>query len=200
MNIQVYNDDLKHQYEYLLNESSVSVFNHSLKYRSFLKAIFPDSDDCYLCCIENEKIIGCLPLFFKRSLRPNCKFITFFGSHGGIIYSKEFTHQHCSSLFRTLEALLPQDDLFSCTLIESPFESQHSLYHLFSADLADKRIGQITPLPVNNSSDSASEQLLSLYHTKTRNMVRKGLKSGFSFRMTDLYILLDRCTLFTNQI
>lgn len=66
MIIQEYSDELEEQYEQLLSNSQVSMFNHSLKYRKFLKNILTDSEDHYLCCIENNKIIAALPLFIKN--------------------------------------------------------------------------------------------------------------------------------------
>jgi hypothetical protein len=50
----------------------------------------------------------------------------------------------------------------------------------------DERIGQITKLPEPSSSvERIENELLALYHQKTRNMVRKGMKSGFSVSHSD---------------
>lgn len=180
MIIQPYNDELQEHYEQLLFDSPVSMFNHSLKYRKFLKKILLDSEDHYLCCMEHNKIIAVLPLFIKNG--PYGRVVNslpFFGSHGGFVYRDEFTEEHCALLLKELDALMRRDDTLSCTLIESPFETKKHLYRLFGGNLSDERIGQITLLPNQDTKTRPDEQLLSLYHQKTRNMVRKGLKSGF---------------------
>jgi len=178
--IQEYSDELEEQYEQLLSNSQVSMFNHSLKYKIFLKKILTYSEDRYLCCIEKDKIIAALPLFIKNG--PYGRVVNslpFFGSHGGFVYRDEFTAEHCALLLKELDSLMQSNDTLSCTLIESPFENNKSFYQLFNGNLSDNRIGQITPLPKQDIKTRPDEQLLSLYHQKTRNMVRKGLKSGF---------------------
>jgi len=180
MIIQKYSDELEEQYEQLLSKSQVSMFNHSLKYRKFLKNILTNSEDHYLCCIENNRIFAALPLFIKNG--PYGRVVNslpFFGSHGGFVYRDEFTAEHCALLLKELDFLIQRNDTLSCTLIESPFETNKNFYQLFDGNLSDNRIGQITPLPKQDIKTRPDEQLLSLYHQKTRNMVRKGLKSGF---------------------
>jgi lipid II:glycine glycyltransferase (peptidoglycan interpeptide bridge formation enzyme) len=180
MIIRKYSDELEEQYEQLLFDSPVSMFNHSLKYRRFLKSILSDSEDHYLCCIEGKKLITALPLFIRNG--PYGRVINslpFFGSHGGFVYRHEATREHCALLLKELDSLIRRHDTLSCTIIESPFETRKDLYKHFDRNFSDNRIGQITPLPSQDTKTPTDEQLFGLYHQKTRNMVRKGLKSGF---------------------
>lgn len=180
MIIQIYTEALKEYYEQLLVDSPASMFNHSLKYREFLQKILPDSTDHYLCCIEGSRMIAALPLFIMSG--PYGKVINslpFFGSHGGFVYNEDFDEKKCALLTKKLDSLVNDIDTYSCTLVESPFETRKDYYKSFGGNLFDERVGQITPLPSQDGETGLEERLLSLFHQKTRNMVRKGLKSGF---------------------
>ena len=67
------------------------------------------------------------------------------------------------------------------TIIESPLDDGRDSYSVLDADFIDYRIGQITIMPNVDTDANADidDVLLAHYHQKTRNMVRKGSRSGF---------------------
>jgi hypothetical protein len=70
-----------------------------------------------------------------------------------------------------------EEDCASSTLITSPFESDNAFYEEETAyTYRTERIGQITKLPVDGPA--LDDRLMALFHTKTRNMIRKARKSG----------------------
>lgn len=193
--------DMEDAYERLLQESSVAMFNHSLQYRDFLRDILPDSEDHYLCACEGNHLLAALPVFIKRgSLGAVINSLPFYGSHGGIVSRPNLDKKILNDLFEALNDLCKQMNAISCTVIESPWETDKDRYSNYDAELFDERIGQITHLP--DGSDVhvkiVEDLLLSHYHQKTRNMVRKGLKSGFevdhdgsSATLNSLYTIHD---------
>lgn len=177
--ITTYTHCLQHQYDQLLRESCESMFTHSLKYKNFLDQILPGSTSNYLCCLESDKLVASLPLITIEG--PYGKVINslpYFGSHGGIVSGPEFTREMRLLLMEKLHSLTNTPNSLSCTLIESPF-GERSHYLDFHANLHDERIGQITSLPAAQDKSHAEQILLNIYHQKTRNAVRKGLKGGF---------------------
>ena len=62
--------------------------------------------------------------------------------------------------------------------------TSRDLEHLeryFPADFHDKRIGQVTYLPESSNRENAGHELFAQFHSKTRNMIRKGLSQDFEF-------------------
>ena len=172
--------DMEDAYERLLQESSVAMFNHSLRYRNFLSEILPDSEDHYLCACAGNHLLATLPVFIKRgSMGAVINSLPFYGSHGGIVSRPNLDKKISDNLFAALNDLCSKMNAISCTVIESPWETDKDRYNNYDAHLFDERIGQITHLPDGDDLPIVEELLLSLYHQKTRNMVRKGLKSGF---------------------
>ena len=172
--------DLEQDYGRLLQESPVAKFNHSLRYRRFLREILSDSEDRYLCACEGSQLLAALPVFIKRgSLGAVVNSLPFYGSHGGIVGRPNLDRRVSEALLTALDHVCQEVDAVSCTVIESPWETDEERYCSYAAGLFDERIGQITSLPDRADESIVQERLLKLYHQKTRNMVRKGLKGGF---------------------
>lgn len=178
--VKRYTRELATQYSNLLKESPTAMFNHSLRYRDFLKEILTESEDHYLCAFHDEDLVAVLPTFVKLGpYGAAVNSLPFYGSHGGLVYREPLAQNVSAVLLEALAQLCRDVDAFTCTLIESPWETDRQRYRSFDADLFDERIGQITTLPPGSDLDEIDENLLNLYHQKTRNMVRKGLKGGF---------------------
>ena len=110
----------------------------------------------------------------------------FYGSHGGFFSDNKFVKPDCEKVsLNELVAWLTQDDISSFTIIENPYCSNEE---------ALKNIELIKMLKKNNVKNyelikrysylkwmediKDSKELMDSYHTKTRNCVRKYLKSG----------------------
>ena len=178
--IKILTSGLEQDYEQLLQESTVSKFNHSLRYRSFLKEILSTSEDRYLCAFEEGQLLAVLPVFIKQGpLGAVVNSLPFYGSHGGIVGVPNLDRRVSKVLLDALNDVCLEVDALTCTVIESPWETDKECYASYAADLFDERIGQITCLPDCDVESNVEERLMPLYHQKTRNMVRKGLKGGF---------------------
>ena len=163
-------------------DSKISKFNHSLIYRKFLQNILPDCEDRYLCAFEEDTLVGVLPLFIKRgSYGAVINSLPFYGSHGGIVVASNASEDASYHLISALSEICNEVDAISCTLVESPWDRVKDRYAHFEANLHDTRIGQITSLPAA-CGDSCRRRLNVSVSSKTRNMVRKGLKGGFEVR------------------
>lgn len=183
MIIKTLTPELEHDYERLLEESPASMFNHSLKYLDFLKQILTDSEYHYICAYEGDQLLAALPVFIKHgALGAVVNSLPFYGSHGGIVGSPNLDAEVSDALFLALKEVCLEVNAFSCTVIESPWDPHKDRYRSYNADLFDERIGQITSLPERADESIVGERLMSLYHQKTRNMVRKGLKGGFDVK------------------
>jgi len=179
--IKVLADDLyEEDYNRLLERSPVAMFNHSLRYRSFIKRIAHECEDRYLCAFKDGKLVAALPVFIKRgSYGAVVNSLPFYGSHGGIVHAGGVEDNVFNKLFQELDAICSEVGAFSCTVIEPPTESRSWIYDSFGAQLFDERIGQITELPVCDGNIDVDTALFGIFHSKTRNMVRKGNKMGF---------------------
>lgn len=178
--IKTLNLDTEDDYRKFLLDAPAAMFNHSLKYRKLLRQVLIDAEDHYLLAYEAGELTAALPLFIKQGpLGPVVNSLPFYGSHGGLVSkpnSSEFIKQALLGAFTDFCA---NRKAICSTLIESPIELDKEIYINYPADYFDERIGQITTLPENGEYPEVEDNLMSLYHQKTRNMVRKGLKSGF---------------------
>ena len=175
-------------YEGFLHSVGHSLIYYSLIYRDFLKRILTNSKDFYIIAHENNRIIGALPTFitFNAKYGNILNSLPFYGSHGGIILSQELSNGEklnvSQMLIDSLDSLIHENNVVASTLISNPFQSDDNFYEEhFEYSLQDIRIGQITPLPNEwNNEDKLSEELLKIFHYKTRNCIRKSQKANGS--------------------
>ncbi|MFL2983777.1 MAG: GNAT family N-acetyltransferase [Candidatus Neomarinimicrobiota bacterium] len=178
--IKLLTNDLEPTYCRFLQKSPNAMFNHSLLYRDFLREILKGSQDRYLCAFKDNQMQAVLPLFIKHgSIGAVVNSLPFFGSHGGIIGKPNLDRKISDALLTTLNDFCQKVNAISCTIIESPWEDDKHRYSSYEANLIDERVGQILSLPKKDKISIVEQSLMSLYHTKTRNMVRKGIKGGF---------------------
>lgn len=100
--------------------------------------------------------------------------LPFFGSHGGPIECGSSGDQRVDLLLK-LEELIKSKTYSSVTVVENPFlpltDTEVSALNFLK--VVDARISQVTCWPEN--STVTEESLMSMFHPKTRNAVRKGL-------------------------
>tara|TARA_Y100001958_G_C21202629_1_gene529095 strand:+ start:81 stop:1142 length:1062 start_codon:yes stop_codon:yes gene_type:complete len=184
--VKKYTSKFASDYESLLRNCKKSMFTHSLKYRKLLIKNLNEAQDHYFCLFENHKLIAVLPTFIKDG--PNGKVVNslpFYGSHGGILSRQPLNNKAKEILFKSLSSLCSDIDAFSCVIVESPLEYDKYLYNSFIANFYDERIGQITSFKELGDDNDIEDSLLKLYHQKTRNMVRKGIKQNFVLKIDD---------------
>jgi hypothetical protein len=169
-------------YSDFLEKNSGALFYHSLKYRNFLKKILVDSNDLYFLAYQNAEIVGVLPTFIKKlaDQKSIINSLPFFGSHGGVLISNSI---NCSTevkktLMDKLLNVVKQENTVSLTIIDNPTAIESKFYENYTQP-SDQRISQITDISISNKNN-IEDDLMAKFHYKTRNMIRKGMKSGFA--------------------
>lgn len=180
IDIRVLSSETEGDYQKLLMDSPAAMFNHSLRYREFLRKTLSDAQDHYLLAYEADELLGAIPLFYKDGpFGVVVNSLPFYGSHGGVVTKLIADKDVTRELLRSFTEFCEGKKSICSTLIESPLAPNEYQYGNYVSDYYDERIGQITILPESADPATVEDRLLSLYHQKTRNMVRKGLKEGF---------------------
>jgi hypothetical protein len=178
------------RYDAFLRSVDDSVLYSSSRYGEFLKAVLPRSESKYLCAVRGDELVGVLPAFVFRGSRFGnvLNSLPFFGSYGGVTVAPEArdSDQIKRELIEAFHALAVEESAVSSTLIANPLRPENAFYDQHChATLCDDRIGQITPLPVPDPAETLADRLAGQIHAKTRNHIRKALKSGFALGRTN---------------
>ena len=180
MRIVELNNILEGSYDDFIKRDERTLFFHSNKYRVFLRSFLNQEDRYLLLTDEKDRILGALPAFVCRNKKHGnvLNSLPFYGSNGGIIEHNndpEAKRMIMDAFCRLAEDL----DCAASTLIISPFDKSADFYEReFDHDFKGSRIGQITLL----KPKASREELMSSFHYKTRNMIRKAEKSGIEIR------------------
>ena len=167
-------------YEKLLMEVPTSLLYHSLQYRRFLKQILADAKDHYLVAIEGDQVIAAIPAFIKTgSFGAVVNSLPFYGSNGSIVAKKDCLSSVNHALLQAFDQMCKEVNAVTSTIVANPLELAGELPADYKPDLLDERIGQITPLPSDIAMEELGAHLIRSFHVKTRNLVRKGERSGF---------------------
>lgn len=166
-------------YVALLDAVPTAMFNHSVKYRNFLRRILPQAKDNYLLAYCDGDLVGALPIFSRDGpLGVVVNSLPFYGSHGGFIVRPGYEGVVKCALLSALNAHCAEIGAVLSTIVESPLDDERELYIAMQSDYFDDRIGQISVLP-SAHLDNIEAELLAQFHQKTRNLVRKSMKAGF---------------------
>ena len=140
--------------------------------KTILKAI--NSNNETLVYEENGEIKGIFPLLSKDGeLGKVYNSLPFYGSHGGAIAKDNEVIQKLYN--HVLDPSFGGDSKALVMISENPFVPIDSGVGFQNDVIIEDRIVQVSPLQgITNEDD-----LMSIFHYKTRNMVRKSLKSGF---------------------
>lgn len=184
MPIKVYDDInlIRESYDKLTKNCSYSLFNQSITYLELIQNCIPESHLRFVCYHNGDELISALPFFEKDgSMGKVVNSLPFYGSHGSVITTGR---KSINIIDKTLAYFLRycrDNSVLSTTLIENPIDPNTSVYDNLCSDYNDKRIGQITFFDKDIEFDSKSvhEYLFSIYHQKTRNVIRKAKKYNF---------------------
>lgn len=184
MDIELMTPQTEYLYEDLNKSKETYLLYTSLAYRDFLKKILPLAKEQYLLAFDQGSLVGAMPSFsFKGKYGTVINSLPFYGSNGGILTAPglENVLNVKRKLLNAFNDLAVEKKAVATTIISNPLEPDHEFYATCSGySLMDERIGQITYLPdVRETSQDVGEMLMGLYHSKTRNMVRKSRKFGF---------------------
>lgn len=167
---------LEKEYTEFVESHKNSFLYHSLKYRNLIINL-TDSHPEYFIAYDHHQIKAILPLIIKEG--PYGKVVNslpYYGSNGGILSVCETAKE---MLIEYYNQMVVKEEYISSVVILNPYDSKRA-DNKFLYNEIDYRIGQITSL----RSDYADiEDLLLDFHTKTRNMVRKALKSDIEVKI-----------------
>lgn len=158
----------------------------TLHYRDFLAKILENSEERYLVAMAGDRMVGALPAFLRKNARHGnvLNSLPFYGSNGGVLVDPALPdgREVRRALIGAFQEVAVAESVVASTIVSSPLDPDEELYRETTGhNLDDMRIGQLTPLPQvpSDAPDSAvGDALMAVYHTKTRNIVRKGLLSG----------------------
>jgi hypothetical protein len=123
---------------------------------------------------DNGEIKGVFPLLSKvGSLGKVYNSLPFYGSHGGAITRSPKIAQNLYNY--VLAPSFGNGDKGLIMISENPFIPIESTINFPENLITEDRIIQVTPLDKLSNED----ELMSIFHYKTRNMVRKSLKVDF---------------------
>lgn len=180
MKIELLRKEDEEQYEQFLHTHDALLYA-SLIYRKILEKYLGD-ESVYLVAKDNGTIVGAMPLFIRMSEKYGnvINSLPFYGSNGGVISDdSEVTKE----LLRHYIELLQDRKCVAGTVVISPFDKFYDEYQAeLSPRFLDKRIGQITFFDGITNDERLDENLMSLFHYKTRNTIRKAVKSEIVVR------------------
>lgn len=185
LRVSVLDGNSEASYEHFVKSSQAGMFHYSMKFRHFLEKVLGSSKARYLTVESRGEIVAALPAVFTETQHGVVlNSLPFFGSHGGVLVDP--SHPEAESARDMLRQgwldLVKETEARSATVISNPLAEDAPWYDAgWEHDFRDSRIGQLTPLPNASVDDpTAADALLSQLHSKTRNCVRKGIKSDVS--------------------
>mgnify|MGYP001400879327 CR=1 FL=1 len=174
MEINILTGNSLDEYESFISKQPNTLLYHSKKYINFVSELLNCPKNIILAIDKDKEIVGAAPLIFKEGKYGKVyNSLPYFGSNGGIISNRK---DATFALIKELNNLSKLPDTAAITIVENPLSDIK--YTDFKSNLSDNRIGQFTMLPKDLSDQN---DLLNLFHGKTRNVIRKANKSGLDF-------------------
>lgn len=171
MHIEELSENEYKAYELFLQQHKGSMLYYTLKYKKFLETLL-DCSSQYFVAIEGTKIVGVLPLMYKTGKYGKVvNSLPYYGSNGGILTTNGLAK---GELLSKYNVIISEEDVAAATLITNPLDQNYP-YENIPTDEKDYRIGQLSRIGGRYKN---LEELMVLFHTKTRNTIRKPIKAG----------------------
>lgn len=176
-------------YADFVGSCSVSLLYHSPEYLQILATILTESELIILAASKGGRIIGTLAGFVRRSDEGTVlNSLPYFGSHGDVLVADTEVDQVAvvSAIALKLREFCRERSIGAINIVAHPLSPQIERFaDLLDLKAWDHRIGQISRLPTASAHEVALEGVLKACHQKTRNLVRKGLRNGFSLEVSE---------------
>jgi hypothetical protein len=163
--------------EYRTNQLDDSLVYYSPQYGRFLESLL-NAESRYFFVGARDEPDGLLPmLMVDGPFGAVANSLPFFGSHGAPV-AKGNDPGIVEVLLGAAEQTIEELALASMTIVENPFHpiSETQIATLKYLRPVDSRISQITHWPHGAPADD--EELISHFHSKHRNAIRKGRATG----------------------
>ncbi|WP_108468429.1 hypothetical protein [Polynucleobacter difficilis] len=172
MKIEKLNITFAERYESFLLVHQEALIYHSWRYQNFLVELLDCCQETRLVVDREGQILAALPLMSMNDCKYGRVFnsMPYYGSHGSIIGNNAEAVRMLQNEFRDLHR---DNKVAASTVIENPLSKNDN--NNFDYDLYVERIGQFTRIENLKSAD-----LMEIFHSKTRNMIRKACKLGIT--------------------
>lgn len=179
--VSFYEEKHKSQYNDFLKRNNLSMMYHTLKYKRLLEE-YLNCESLYLIAEKGGRIVGILPMFVKNGKMGKVyNSLPYYGSNGGILYENDIARR---LLIEKYNDIVSDDETLAATLISNPLDLECT-YENLKSSVTDMRISLWTSLCYQEDHE---KKLMDSFHSKTRNVIRKSLKSGLELVVeNDIY-------------
>jgi len=188
VSVQLLNKDSLDSYTSFLETQEESLFYYSIDYKDLIE----DHLGCksfYLLAIENDEVKGVSSLMIHYNVHFGniANSLPYYGSNGGIIVSGALNESDKNIIRKALLdhtlKIINEEKCVAYTIISNPLNQSANDWLKISVphDFVDYRIGQITSLP----NSAAEDQLMSVFSDPRPRNIRKALKSGVKYYVSD---------------
>lgn len=134
-----------------------------------------DAKCCWVIMRNNQKIKSLMPLLYKDGpFGPVYNSLPFYGSNGSVMQVSNDA-QEKAELLQVFLSWLSSSEFAALTLINSPFEKDHSVYRdSWNWDEEDSRMGQVSKIEGLKNVDD----MMALYSSPRPRNIRKAEKLG----------------------
>jgi hypothetical protein len=169
------------EYSDLVLNSPHAMFTHTLEYRNFLSRTIRSASELYLLVRDDKTLMAALPMFLiEGPLGRVINSLPFFGSNGGLVARPEAPKAVYETFDFGIQQTIADLSPSAVTIVDGIFGSASTERIGDGFDLIVRpRIAQVTTLPGALEGAEVGELLMNSFHSKNRNLIRKGLKSGF---------------------
>ncbi|SCA56244.1 conserved hypothetical protein [Candidatus Terasakiella magnetica] len=180
ISIEIINEPTSEYIEFLGQADEAMLFQEA-NYLKLISNIAQSQIFIFLARNARKQVVGVLPaIMIDGKYGSILNALPFYGSHAGPVVTVQ--GDALVKLSQKFFSFSKEKNCATSTLICSPFmflEKQKALSEDCVVSYVDSRIGQMTYLPqVFLPDESLEDRLMSIFHSKTRNMVRKSQKEG----------------------
>lgn len=193
MNVKELSENYFSAYEIFLKSHKAGMIYYTLKFKAFLEKQTSSNGLYYVVTNEKAEVCGILPLVIKTGpFGKVLNSLAYYGSNGGILANCD---EAKDMLIEKYLELVNSGEYISSTLIENPLDKSYP-YHKINTTESDYRIGQLT----NIHGDFLSiEDIMLRFDSKTRNIIRKAVKSGVTVSIENDKLEFLKRTHFANM-
>ena len=172
INCVLLNNKSEESYEKFVLNHSESMFYHTLRYRDLLVKLL-NVKAYYIIAVFKNKILGVLPMIAMTGKYGKViNSLPFYGSNGGVLAANFKASQALINYYNS--EFINSISIAASTIISNPLIPNQD-YSKNMETITDFRIGQFTKIDFKIDNE---DNLMSSFHYKTRNMIRKSIKLG----------------------
>lgn len=174
--------EYENSYTEFVYSKKESLMYYSIKFRDFLAELLKDKFETIIAVNEDDEVIGCLPIFYRRDKEDRivANSLPYYGGHGGPLAIDEAVME---ALLEEYVRTLDEKNCAASTIIGSPLENYDALYKMIiEPDYIDERIELMTYFPYD-SELPPDDALMQQYHHMERRCIRKAIKNGVQVRI-----------------